>query len=128
MRVSGAGTWTDGSCGQRGLLLPQPPLAKIAKALVGLALLRITGQHGPQFVLDLRVLDDVFPNAVEPRARGVAAEPELVATGGFAHERDFRHIRSRAAVRTTGRADDDFLTGQSDFFAQQFDAVHQTRQ
>ena len=79
-----------------------------------IAFLREAREHRAQFVFDVRVLDHVLPDAVEPRAGGVAAEPDLIASRRFADKRDLRHVRPRAAVRAAGRADDDFLAAQAE--------------
>ena len=85
-------------------------------------------QARAQFGFDVSLLDRVLPDAIESRAGNIAAEPDLITSGRFADECDLRRVRPRAAVRAAGRADDDFFAGQSDFRANFFDAVNQSRQ
>src|ERR1041385_337104 len=106
------------------LLLPKHAGAPIAEALAGISLLRVTLQQGPQFALDLRVLERLLPDSIEPRAGNIPAEPDLITSGRFADERQLRHVRPRTAVRATRRADDDFLAGQPDFVTKQFNAIN----
>ena len=74
------------------------------------------------------VLDHVLPDAIEAGAGNIAAEPDLITPRRLADESNFRQVRPRTAVRTAGRADDDFLSRQPDFAAKFFDAVNQAGQ
>src|SRR5262249_14981104 len=103
-------------------------VAPVAEAFAIVALFREACEHGAEFVFDLRIFDRVFPDAIEARAGGVAAEPELIAAGRFADESDFRHVSARATVRAAGRTNDDFLVGQTEIAAEFFDTVDQTGQ
>src|SRR5205809_4209277 len=89
----------------RRVLLQQHAVAPVTETLASVARIREACEHRTQFVLNFRVLHHVFPQAIQPGAGGVAAEPDLVAAGRFADKGDFSRVGTRATVRTAGRAD-----------------------
>src|SRR5438552_5584932 len=111
-----------------GLLLPQHARAPIAEAFSGLTFLRIAREHRTQLTLDVRVFDHVLPEAIQPRAGGVTAEPDLITPGRFADKRDFSRVGTRATIRTARRANNDFLARKADLGAKRFDAINQAGQ
>src|SRR5207302_2381179 len=111
-----------------GLLLPQRARAPIPEAFPGLTFLRIAREHRTQFTLDVRVLDHVLPEAIQPRAGGVAAEPDLITSGRFADKRDFSRVGTRTTIRTARRANNDFLARKAGLSAKRFDALNQAGQ
>src|SRR5208282_6388949 len=95
-----------GSIGSGCLFLEEDPVAPIAEAFAVEAFLRVPREDRAQFVFDVRILDHVLPDAVEARAGGIATQPDLIAARRLADKTDFGHVRSCAAVRATGRAND----------------------
>src|SRR5437899_3104673 len=99
------------------LFVKQHPVTPISEPLSSVSFLGISCQHRSQLVFNFRLLDHVFPHAIEACAGDVAAKPDLIAPWRFAHERDLRHVRPRATVWAARRTDDDFLAVQPNLSA-----------
>src|SRR6266545_6672175 len=110
------------------LLLQQHAVAPVSETLARVASVREAREQRTQFVLDLRVLHHVFPQAIEPGAGGVAAEPDLVSAGRLADKGDFSRVGTGTTVRAAGRADNNFLARKTNFGAERFDTVDQAGQ
>src|SRR5439155_26773748 len=83
-----------------GLLLPQHARAPIAEAFSGLTFLRIAREHRTQLTLDVRVFDHVLPEAIQLRAGGVAAEPDVITPGRFADNGVFSRVGTSPSLPT----------------------------
>src|SRR3989442_12704150 len=101
------------NCGYRPVF-PQKTFNPITKPFALVSLLGVAREQRTEFVFDIRVFHHVFPKPIQPRAGGVAAEPDLVSAGGFADKGDFSHVGTGATVRAACRADNDFLARKTD--------------
>ena len=71
------------SCCHR-LFAQKHAVAPVAETFAGAAFLGEAHEHGTQFGFQFGFLDHVLPDAVQARAGGVAAEPDLIASGRLA--------------------------------------------
>ena len=91
--------------GRIRLLLQKHAVAPVAKTFAGISFLRETRKDGTQFVFDFRVFDDIFPDAIEPRAGRFRRRARLDSGRAPCRRMRFppcKAARSRSGSRSSG--------------------------
>src|SRR3954453_17300751 len=89
------------------------PLAIVAKALAGLAVVAVAFQQRLQRLDDLAQRYQLLEQEAEPRADEIAAYEDRVLVAAAADHADVALVGADAAIRAAGHADADLLVGQA---------------
>ena len=98
---------------------PKRTINPVAKGLSRLSFGSVPGQNRSQFLHDFRILHVITPESAQACSFRTGTQPNLVSTGCFAHEPDFRTVRTCASIGTAGHANLDGLFSQTDLDHQQ---------
>ena len=85
-------------------ILPNTQQQEITEMLVAVAFVGISREQWLEYAEDLRLIQVLAMQAIEPVAFEIGAQMQVVTARTLANQRDFAQVRPRAAVRATGDA------------------------